>query len=356
MPKALTDKVRPTQAKAIIRQILKSKRPIWLWGPPGVGKSSILRQLATEMSINFVDLRVALLMPPELLGVPYTDETIDYTIWKPPIILPREGKGILVLEELAQADELSQAAVLQLALDRRLGSYQLPDDYVVVAASNRFEDRAGVHSVITPLLDRFFHLEIETHIDDWFEYAWHQKIIPQVRSFLKFRPELLLKFDSNSMVWPNPRSWEFVSDVYPHLNRLDDINLLQIAIAGKVGAGAAREFVGYLEMFDRLPKISAILKDPTGFAIPEEPGVVYALCVYMADRIRSFSEEEKRKKWVKPAAAFLTRLLPEYTVFSLRDLISAEPSALKLPVVDQWILDHQELFESQEKYFIGEKE
>src|ERR1700722_18655202 len=143
-------RMKPTDVVAALNGLLPTKRPIYLWGPPGVGKSSIVAQAAKALSLRLVDVRATLLDPVDLRGVPRITGTV--TQWCPPIFLPTDGAGVLFLDELAQAPPLVQSACLQLVLDRRIGEYELPPDWVVVASSNRAEDRAGTHRLISPLL------------------------------------------------------------------------------------------------------------------------------------------------------------------------------------------------------------
>ena len=104
--------------------------PVHIWGAPGVGKSDIVRDLAVARNVNFIDLRAVLLDPVDLRGLPCIDG--DTTKWLVPNFLPREGKGILFLDELTSAPQMVQAACYQLVLDRRLGDYVLPDNWDIL--------------------------------------------------------------------------------------------------------------------------------------------------------------------------------------------------------------------------------
>jgi len=169
---------------------------VYLWGSPGLGKSSIVKQAAGSLGLGLVDVRATLLDPVDLRGLPRLDG--DRAIWCPPAFLPRDGEGALFLDELAQAAPLVQAAFLHLTLDRRVGEYELPDGWSVVAASNRSEDRAGTHRLISPLLNHFVHLDLEVSNEDWQTWAVANAIVPEVRAFLHNRPGLLAQFDATS--------------------------------------------------------------------------------------------------------------------------------------------------------------
>ena len=188
--------MRPSDVVQTVSALLPTRRPVYLWGPPGVGKSSVVKQVAQSMNLGLVDVRATLLDPVDLRGLPRL--TKDSAVWCPPAFLPRGGDGILFLDELAQAPPLVQAACLQLVLDRRLGEYELPDGWNVVAASNRAEDRAGTHRLISPLLNRFVHVDLEVSVEDWQTWAVSVQILAEVRAFIRFRPALLFQFDAAS--------------------------------------------------------------------------------------------------------------------------------------------------------------
>ena len=178
--------MRPTELVRALAALIPIKRPLYLWGQPGIGKSSLVRQAADASHLSLVDVRATLLDPVDLRGLPSVAR--GTAVWNPPDFLPKGGNGLLFLDELAQAPPLVQAACLQLTLDRRLGEYELPEGWSVIAASNRSEDRAGTHRLITPLLNRFVHLDLEVSADDWQAWAVTANIATEARAFLRFRP------------------------------------------------------------------------------------------------------------------------------------------------------------------------
>src|SRR6476469_5534308 len=193
--------MRPSDAARALAALIPTRRPAYLWGSPGSGKSSVVRAVAAGLGLPLVDVRATLLDPVDLRGLPRLDG--DAATWCPPAFLPRNGDGVLFLDELAQAPPLVQAACLQLTLDRRVGEYELPDGWSVVAVSNRAEDRAGTHRLITPLLNRFVHLDLDVSAEDWQAWAVANNVAPEVRAFLQYRPGLLFQFDPST----NPRAF-----------------------------------------------------------------------------------------------------------------------------------------------------
>jgi hypothetical protein len=268
-----------------------------------------------------------LLDPVDLRGLPRLDG--DTAVWCPPAFLPRAGEGVLFLDELAQAPPLVQAACLQLVLDRRIGEYELPEGWAVVAASNRAEDRAGVHRLISPLLNRFVHLDLEVSADDWQAWAVAAGVAPEVRAFLRLRPALLSQFDpaANPRAFPTPRSWQFVADV---LGRTPD-DLVHGVVAGCVGDGPAAEFAGFLALYRELPDVDAVLAAPDTTPVPREPAVLYALVGALVETCRADGA---------PLAAFAryaARLPDEFALLAFRDALAVQPKFVALPGVQQWI-------------------
>lgn len=234
------------------------RRPIFIWGPPGVGKSSIVRQVHKELGIDFVDLRLGLLEPVDLRGVPFlkNNHNGERTVfWARPTFIPSDGEGILFLDEFNVAVPAVQAAAYQLLLDRRVGEHKLGDGWYIVAAGNRETDAAVVYRMPTPNKSRLLHFELEVNVEDWTQWALQNGIHEAVIGFVNYRKDLLLNFDpkSKEKTFPCPRTWEFTSD------------LLQLGfddhetIASAVGIGAATEFLAFYELRDKMPDIDGII-------------------------------------------------------------------------------------------------
>lgn len=327
--------MRPSQLRAALAALLPTRQPIYLWGPPGVGKSSLVRQAAAASDLDVIDVRAVLLDPVDLRGIPQVNG--DHRAhWCVPDFLPRSGRGVLFLDELAQAPPLVQSACLQLTLDRRIGEYVLPDGWSVVAASNRQEDRAGAHRLISPLLNRFIHLDLEVSLDDWQRWAIEAGIAPEVRSFLQFRPGLLFSFDATAGArsFPTPRSWEFVSRVLP----VTPEALLLSVVAGCVGEGPAAEFVGFCRVYRGLPNLDAVLASPDSVTVPTDPGVLYALVGALAERARSAKQQV-----LSALFRFAGRLPAEYGVLLARDIVAVNRASLALPEAGRWLASHRSL-------------
>ena len=205
--------MKPSELYEALHALIAERVPLHIWGACGVGKSQIVSQVAAELKWQFLDIRAVQLDPVDLRGLPRI--SADRAEWVPPKFLPIGGQGILFLDELTSAPQMTQAGCYQLVLDRKLGEYRLPDGWVVMAAGNPASAR-GVHfSMPRPLRNRFVHLDLEPDFMDWCRWAVQAKIRPEIIAFLRFRPALLHVADASSDVnaWPTPRSREMASTV-----------------------------------------------------------------------------------------------------------------------------------------------
>ena len=198
--------MRPSHVCEALHHLVRIRQPVFLWGPPGVGKSRLVADVARRQGRKLYDLRAVLLDPVDLRGLPrISDEGI--TSWCVPEFLPHPQdteEGILFLDELNAAPPLVQAACYQLILDRRVGQYRLPDGWAVVAAGNRESDRAVTYRMPSALANRMVHLDVECHIDDWLDWARDNGIREEIQAFLRFRPRLLISIPVRR-IGPSPR-------------------------------------------------------------------------------------------------------------------------------------------------------
>ncbi|WP_448871245.1 AAA family ATPase [Desulfobulbus propionicus] len=291
--------------------LIAIRQPVFLWGPPGIGKSQIVRQTADRADLQLIDLRAILLDPVDLRGLPrITGE--GSAEWCAPAFFPRTGQGILFLDELNAAPPLVQASCYQLVLDRRLGEYELPLGWTVIAAGNRETDRAVAHRMPSALANRFVHIDFTVELDQWLLWAEANDISPEITAFLRFRPSLLHDFDPerSGRAFPSPRSWEFASRL---LRRQPDTAILADLLTGTVGPAAAAELTAFLQIRQNLPSMEDILNAPQSLEIPTDPAVLFALCE-MAGRA---AEPDH----ARPLLDFAGRLPDEFSVLLVREAV-----------------------------------
>ena len=275
---------------------------IMIWGPPGVGKSAIVRTVAEKNGCAFIDLRLAQMEAIDIKGLPVPEK--DGVHWKISSAYPRDEQscGILFLDELSACDRTIQTAAYELILDRKLGDdYRLPDNWLIVAAGNRIEDSASAISMSSALANRFLHVELEYNAGSWMEWAMHSNIHGAVSGLIRFKPQLLADMNEDSQNlergFPTPRSWERVSFL---LNRCpEDMpqTLLRAMICGLVGNSAGLELISFYNLYNEMQKIVQMMLDPASeIHIPADIAKRYALTSALSRTVwnKSIASEEIR--------------------------------------------------------------
>ncbi len=282
--------MRPARLIAILeREFLGAAEghhtPVMMWGPPGVGKSQIVGQVAARYGAPVIDIRLSQMEPSDLRGIPF--RTGDSVEWAVPAMLPdaaRHGeRGVLFLDEITSAPPSVSAAAYQLILDRRLGEYRVPPGWAIFAAGNRQGDRGVTYAMPSPLANRFSHFEVEAHLEDWSQWAYENAIDERLIGFLRFRPELLFDFDParNPTAFPTPRSWEFAHRALRKFG--DRPDLLPAALEGCVGQAAGVELAAYLANLASLPDLDAIVEGRDA-DVPTSTDLQYAVAAALVAR------------------------------------------------------------------------
>lgn len=323
--------MRPKHLAQALGACFRAKQPAFTWGPPGIGKSAIVRQVGAALGAEVIDIRAALMDPVDLRGIPHVSD--GRTFWAPCGFLPtKPGPGIVFADELNAAPPMTQAAWYQLILDRALGEYRLPDGWVIFAAGNRETDRAVVHRMPSALANRFAHLDAELHFDDWREWAVKHGIAPQVVAFLTHQSKLLHDFDPQQKAFPTPRSWEFVSRLLmsgmPEAVELD-------LIGGTIGKGAATAFAAFLRIYRALVSPDAILKDPKGSPVPKDPASLYALAGSLA--VRATREN------MDAVITYCDRMPREWAVLTVKDAAMRDNLVCSTRAFIEWSAKHKEV-------------
>jgi hypothetical protein len=312
--------MKPSRLHTVLSSMLRQRWPAFVWGAPGVGKSSIVRDVAAQAGLPVLDLRATLLDPTDLRGIPTIRDGVSS--WCPPSFLPKPTAepGILFLDEINAAPPLVQASLYQLVLDRKVGEYQLPPGWWIVAAGNRQQDKSVTFRMSAALTNRFVHLVLEPDVADWRSWAIERKVHPLVLSFIGARPQLLCESPGGSAAYCTPRTWEMLSDVLTGFGSIENAKDL---FSGIVGEGAAVEFTAYARSALQEKEIEAIVARPADAKLPESLDGMYVLTSWLAFHGRS------RPEIVKAGGVILGRIPPEFGVVLARDLIQANPGFVR---------------------------
>ena len=286
--------ISPNKAKTRIMHSMKKKRPIFIWGPPGIGKSDVVHQIGEYMDAHVIDIRLSLWEPTDIKGIPYYAANDNTMKWAPPVDLPdaklaKKYKNIILfLDEMNSAAPAVQAAAYQLILNRRVGQYTLPDNVYIVAAGNREADKGVVYRMPAPLSNRFVHLELAVDFDDWFQWAVDNKIHKDVVGYLQFSKKDLYDFDpkSPSRSFATPRSWSFVSELLE--DDLDEETQTDL-VSGCVGEGLAIKFSAHRKVAAQMPNPTEILSGKVKELQTKEISAMYSLTVSLCYELKEAS-------------------------------------------------------------------
>tara|TARA_B100001057_G_scaffold337153_1_gene337998 strand:+ start:2496 stop:3581 length:1086 start_codon:yes stop_codon:yes gene_type:complete len=292
--------VSPNRAKKSISRAFKKKRPIFLWGPPGIGKSDIVHQIGHSMSAHVIDVRLSLWEPTDIKGIPYYAANDNSMQWAAPAELPTLALAkkhkwiILFLDEMNSAAPAVQAAAYQLILNRKVGQYTLPDNVLIVAAGNREADKGVVYRMPAPLANRFVHLELAVDFDDWFQWAVDNNINKDVVGYLQFSKKDLYDFDprSPSRSFATPRSWTFVSEL---IDDEDDEETLSDLVSGSVGEGLAVKFMAHRKVASEMPNPTDILTGKVKELKATEISAMYSLTVSLCYELKQAHDKKSSK-------------------------------------------------------------
>jgi hypothetical protein len=312
--------VTTVEARRAILRCFKSKRPVFMWGPMGIGKSELISGIADEMGGLTIDLRMATMEPTDLRGIPYFNKDLGVMSWAPPVELPSEELArqypivVLFLDEMNSAAPAVQAAAYQLVLNRRVGTYKLPDNVVIVAAGNRETDKGVTFRMPAPLANRFVHLELRVDFDSWQTWAVNNRIHKDVVGYISFAKQALFDFDprSPSRSFATPRSWTFVSELLE--DGENDATLTDL-VAGSVGEGVAVKFMAHRKIASQLPSPTEILEGKVKELKIKEVSAMYSLVTSMCYELQDAHKKlggDKTGKWHGMADNFFQFMMDNF--------------------------------------------
>ena len=286
-------------ARKAIKKCFAKQRPMFLWGPPGIGKSDVVRQITEELGGFMIDLRLGQMDPTDIRGIPFYNKEAGKMDWAPPIDLPDEELAsqypvvVLFMDEMNSAAPAVQAAAYQLVLNRRIGKYVLPKNVRIIAAGNRESDKGVTYRMPTPLANRFVHAEMRADFGVWQEWAVLNGIHKDVVGYLSFAKQDLYDFDakSSSRSFATPRSWVFVSELLEDED-LDDATATDL-IAGTVGEGLAVKFMAHRKIAGKLPSPEDILSGKEKDLQVKEVSAMYSLVISLCYELKDALEVRK---------------------------------------------------------------
>lgn len=343
---------------------VKRKRPVFIWGPPGIGKSELVHNIGQEMDAWVIDLRMALLDPTDLRGIGFYNPQTNTMDWAAPVDLPTAEQAakykhvILFLDEMNSAPPAVQAAAYQLILNRRIGQYNLPDNVVIIAAGNRETDKGVTYRMPAPLANRFVHFEMRVDFDSWLNWAVTHNVHSDVIGYLSQHKMDLFDFTptSSSRSFATPRSWTFVSEVLGE--SMSDKQIVDV-ISGTVGEGIAHKFIGHRKWSGQLPNAADVVEGKVKDLKVSEISAVYTLMINLCYELKDRFDNNARKgdeKWHGLVDNMLRYIMDnmsaELIIMGMRTAVMT----YRLPIAAQKLKNWSEFNQKYGKYILGAAE
>jgi MoxR-like ATPase len=319
--------------------LILSGNPAHIEGEPGVGKTALVTQCAKALKRDLIYTRLADRDPIDFRGMPVVDVKAGTTKWLTPDEFPKQGckPTIWFIDEWAQGIPAVQNVAGQLLNERRLGEYVLPDNVYICAASNRAKDRAATNKIPSHIADRFSWLTLEADAGDWCKWAFANTIETETIAFIRWREELLSKFDPSQQVSPTCRSWEKLSNVLRTIKAQKQklpATIEERIYAGIVGNGAAAEFVGFLSIFRKLTDPAAMLANPDLCEIPTDPATLCAVCAGLSRKVTDASMDRLMR--------ISNRMQDEYSVLLMALTTGRDAELASTRAYIEWAVAHSE--------------
>jgi hypothetical protein len=338
--------MKASQLTAQLEQILlpepkdgEERLALMIWGPPGIGKSQIVKQFALANGYRFIDVRLSQMGPEDLQGCPFIVEEDSHkkTAWGTPLIWPTENdpKTLLFFDEITHAPHSTLKSAFQIVLDKQIGQFKFPKNTIMAAAGNRPEDRSGALDLPEALKGRFIHTLLEPDVADFASWWVRNEKDPRILAYIRATKKLetlhcMPNGVTSDPASPSPRTWAFASQVLDLVSPTLRLETLK----GTIGPGEATALCAHLEM--ELPDVDMLLQQPWKFTRPRQQGVIYALVgafvnAVEADTLDAFMEIAD--KMTKEAAMLMTRDLYEHK----------KHLAISSPKFNKWCVENKYL-------------
>ncbi|MDR3353614.1 MAG: MoxR family ATPase [Synergistaceae bacterium] len=310
-------------------------RPVFIWGAPGIGKSSLVEQFALELGMECVSLLGSQLAPEDVIGVPQIVN--GRSKFFPPSMIVREKPYVLFLDELNACSQEIQKSFYSLITDLRVGEYRLPSGSIVIGAGNRAQDAAIVKPMSSALLNRMVHVELSVSHTDWLDWAHAEDIHPLITDYIAQRPDhLWSKPPKTEEAFSTPRSWHMLSDALREYgDRVSDEDI-QVLAAGTLTPAHAIQFRAFIRQLKHKYTISAIMEGNERW--PDKPtdrDILYFLAQsFRSHLLKNLPENKenadaKAKRLISAAKARIKELAA--VSFEIAQMVVADDDGQVLP-------------------------
>ncbi len=290
--------VTPRQLSKLLLNVALT-RPVFIWGPPGIGKSALVEQFADDVGLDCVSLLGSQLAPEDLIGVPRIED--NRSVFCPPRMIARDTPYLLFVDELNACSFEVQKAFYSLINDRRLGEYRLPEGSVVVGAGNRAQDQAIVKPMSSAPMNRMLHVELKPTVRDWLDWAYAHGIHEWILRYVETRPDhLCVPPPKTEETFTTPRSWHILSDALHAYGSGVNADEIEMLASGCLSAGHARSVGAFVKQLFGNLRIEQILRgDQPLPRAPEDRDVLYFIVQSIRAQLAKTLPPEREE--IKPA-------------------------------------------------------
>lgn len=269
-------------------------RPVFIWGAPGIGKSSLVESFADSVGLECVSLLGSQLAPEDIIGIPQI--VGEVSTFLPPKMIARKEPYCLFLDELNACSQEVQKAFYSLIHERRIGEYHLPKGSIVIGAGNRTQDGAIVKTMSTALINRMFHVQLKTSVSQWLKWAYENNLHPYITDYITQRPDhLFSEPPKTEEPYSTPRSWHMLSDAIKEYGNNLDQDILKVLAYASLKPSHAAMFLAFIKQIKNRYLLSDIIKGEAVWpAKPEERDVLYFLAQSFREKLLKELPQEKK--------------------------------------------------------------
>lgn len=317
-----------------VADLILLNKPVFVWGPPGCGKSQMFAQVAKLLGLRIIDIRLSMFDAVDLRGIPFADLVAKLTVWLRPALFDiKAGDKVLIFfDEMDRAQTSVLNAALQIVLDRRMGEFDLPASVRIAAAGNGKTDRVGTNKIGSAHANRFTHLYVQPDAEAAARHWLETGVDPILPAFIRFRPTLIQNAPiDGEHAFATARQWESCADF---LDR--PVDRMARLVAGTVGSPAAADFVAFVKTFRTLPSIAAILANPHAIDVPSDRGQCFAVAAALG---RAMTQAN-----IGNAVAYLERMPREYMVLGMTDATRRDATLRETSAYIAHATTHQDIY------------
>jgi len=343
--------VNISEMKQNIELAFAANQPTMIWGSPGCGKSQGVEQVAKELNMKFIDVRLSQMDAVDLRGIPFRDKETNRTDWAVPNIWPTDDvPTVIMFDEINHGTQSTLSAAFQAIQERRIGDFHFPPSVRFLAAGNRAKDRTFANQMPSALRNRFSHITVESSEDDFCKYANSSGFAQLVTGFIRFSPVSLDEFTEHNKsteeqkrvsavkknnAFATPRSWEAVSKLINCVTTIDkngtelvDLNRAKKMVIGTIGESEASKFFGYANFYKDLPDLNKLIKNPMNYDVPTAPEMQYAICAGLANKATTGNFANVIK--------YILRLPAEFQAMAVNDALARDVLLSTTPAFATW--------------------